>query len=83
MHELNLHSFNSNSAILGFATRFHKEFIRFQTKQVSKRLFLPTDFCLADTHDRGENLKANIDGRSELFLPENSVLTEFALRYMK
>ena len=48
-------------------------------------LCLLINFYLAKTYGRGENLKANMDGRSEyqLFLQENSVLAEFApmLRY--
>ena len=44
-------------------------------------LCLQINFYLANMHGRGENLKANMDSRSEWqwFLPEKSVPTEFAL----
>ena len=56
---------------------FYIEIIRFQTEQVSEKrcLCLQINFYLANTHRRGDNLKANVDGKSECQL----FLTEFAL----
>ena len=82
MHKVIWQSFNSNSAKLGFTTWFKTEVTHFQMEQKNNCLCLQINFYLANMHGRGENLKANMDSRSEwqLFLPEKSVPTEFALK---